>query len=78
MYGYDEVETRFYLLEEWGRYAPVTAASPPSVRPSRDDHRATLTFSDTFCHIAVQRSIGDLIVETRFYPPVKNETKMTR
>ena len=60
--------------EDLGRYAPVTAASPLSVRPSRDDHRASLTFSDTFN----QSSIGGLIVETRFYPPVKNETKMTR
>ena len=53
--------------EDWGRYAPVTAASPSTGRPSRDGHRASLTFSDVFCHIAVQRSIGGLIVETRFY-----------
>ena len=29
-------------------------------------------------HTANQRSIGDLTVETLFYPPVKNETRMTR
>ena len=64
--------------EDWGRYAPVTAASPPSVRPSRDGHRASMTFNDASNHTANQRSIGGLMVETRFYPPVKNETKMTR
>jgi hypothetical protein len=37
-----------------------------------------MTFSDTFCHTANQRSIGDFTVETRFYPPVENETEMTR
>ena len=37
-----------------------------------------MAFSDTFNHTANQRSIGGLIVEARFYPPVENETKMTR
>jgi len=37
-----------------------------------------MTLSDTSNHTAKQRSIGDLVVETRFYPPVKNETEMTR
>ena len=67
--------------EGWGRYAPVTAAighEPSSLRSSRDGHQAPLTLSDTFNHTANQRSIGDLIVETRFYPPIKNETEMTR
>ena len=57
---------------EWGRYAPVTAAivhEPSSLRSSRDSHRVHMTFSDTFNHTANQRSIGGLIVETRFYPP---------
>ena len=51
---------------------------PSSLRSSRDGHRVPMTFSDTSNHTANQRSIGDLTVETRFYPPVKNETKMTR
>ena len=34
--------------------------------------------NDTSNHTANQRSIGDLTVETRFYPPVENETRMTR
>ena len=34
--------------------------------------------NDTSNHTANQRSIGDLTVETLFYPPVKNETRMTR
>jgi hypothetical protein len=37
-----------------------------------------MTLSDTSNHTANQRSIGDFTVETRFYPPVENETKMTR
>ena len=66
---------------EWGRYAPVAAAighEPSSLRSSRDGHRLPMTFSDTSNHTANQRSIGDLKVETRFYPSVKNETEMTR
>ena len=33
-----------------------------------------MTFNDASNHTANQRSIGGLIVETRFYHPVKNET----
>ena len=65
-------------FRDWGRYAPVTAAighEPSSLRSSGDGHRVPMTFSDTSNHTANQRSIGDLTVETRFYPPVKNETK---
>ena len=71
----------FLPVGDWGRYAPVTAAighEPSSLRSSRDGRRVPMTFSDTSNHTANQRSIGDLTVETRFYPPVKNETKMTR
>ena len=69
------------LSEDLGRYAPVTAAighEPSSLRSSGDGHRVPMTFSDTSNLTANQGSIGDLIVETRFYPPVENETKMSR
>ena len=71
----------FLPFGDLGRYAPVTAAighEPSSLRSSRDGHRVPMTFSDTSNHTAKQMSIGDLTVETRFYPPVENETKMTR
>ena len=76
-----EGRNTFLPFRDWGRYAPVTAAighEPSSLRSSRDGHRVPMTLSDTSNHTANQRSIGDLIVETRFYPPVKNETEMTR
>ena len=82
MYASGSVETSFYLFpEDWGRYAPVTAAighEPSSLRSSGDGHRVPMTFSDTSNLTANQGSIGDLIVESRFYPPVENETKMPR
>ena len=41
---------------------------PWSLSSSRDGHRVPMTFSDNSNHTAKQRSIGDLTVETRFYP----------
>ena len=76
-----EGRNTFLPFGDWGRFAPVTAAvghEHSSVRSSGDGHRAPMTLSDTSNRTANQRSIGDLKVETRFYPPVKNETKMTR
>ena len=73
-------EILFTFSGEWGRYAPVTAAighEPSSLRSRRDGHRAPMTLSDTSNHTTNQRCIGDRIVETRFYPHVKNETRMT-
>ena len=58
-----------------GRFAPVTAAvghEHSSLRSSGDGHRAPMTFSHAFYHAADQRSIGGLIIDTRFYPPPKN------
>ena len=70
-----EGRNTFLPFGDWGRFAPVTAAvghEHSSVRSSGDGHRAPMTLSDTSNHTADQRSIGDLIIETRFYPPPKN------
>ena len=55
-----------------GRFAPVTAAvghEHSSLRSSGDGHRTPMPFSHAFYHAAHQRSIGGLIIDTRFYPP---------
>ena len=75
VYGRGRVETHFYLSGIGGRFAPVTAAvghEHSSLRSSSDGHQAPMTFSDTFYHAAHKKSIGVLIIETRFYPPHKN------
>ena len=70
-----EGRNTFLPFGDWGRFAPVTAAvghEHSSLRSSGDGHQAPMTFSDTFYHAAHKKSIGVLIIETRFYPPPKN------
>ena len=65
-----EGRNTFLPFGDWCRYAPVTAAighEPSSLRSSRDGRRVPMTFSDTSNHTANQRSIGEMIIETRFY-----------
>ena len=65
----------FLPFGDRGRFAPVTAAvghEHSSLHSSGDGHRAPINFSDTFYRAAHKKSIGDLIIETRFYPPPKN------
>ena len=57
-----------------GRFAPVTAAvghEHSSLRSSGDGHRTPMPFSHAFYHAAHQRSIGGLIIDKRFYPPLR-------
>ena len=70
-----EGRNTFLPFGDRGRFAPVTAAvghEHSSLRSSGDGHRAPMTFSDTFYRAAHKKSTGDLIIETRFYPPLKN------
>ena len=57
----------FLPAEDWGRYAPVTAAILRRSAPVAMTIEVSMTFNDTFVASANQRSIGGLMVETRFY-----------